>query len=211
MPETSQMKAWSGSFGEDYTRRNQRDIEELESLYVANYGVGRRKMNEEFLGRLDRKLRILEVGSNLGNQLLMLRTMGFRDLFGIDIQLYALKRSMEANSNLALAQAEAFRLPFQDKAFDLVFTSGVLIHIQPTDLPPVIKEIHRCSRRYIWGFEYHADSWQQVTYRSRSELLWKGDFSSLYRSLFPDLSLEAEVRYPYTKEPNTDSMFLLKK
>lgn len=50
-------------------------------------------MNTLFLGDLDRSLRILEVGANVGFQLALLQRMGFCNLYGIELQPYAVERA----------------------------------------------------------------------------------------------------------------------
>ncbi|MEI8354287.1 MAG: methyltransferase domain-containing protein, partial [Lentisphaerota bacterium] len=108
-------------------------------------------------------------------------------------------------------QGSARALPFDDNHFDLVFTSGVLIHIHPIDLPTVMGEIHRCSRRYVWGLEYWAETMTEVNYRDHAGLLWKADYARLYRDNFSDLSLIREENLKYLDSNNRDSMFLLEK
>ena len=72
MVNTSQEQVWSGKFGKDYTDRNIMSPEDLDRLYLENYGVSRTELNEEFLHGLNIN-RILEVGCNVGNQLLLLK------------------------------------------------------------------------------------------------------------------------------------------
>ena len=66
---TKQMKEWTGQFGVDYTDRNALSLPELQELYRKNYGTTRMELNRLFLGGIDRSTRVLEVGSNVGNQL----------------------------------------------------------------------------------------------------------------------------------------------
>ena len=65
-------------------------------------------------------------------------------------------------------------LPFEDGAFDLVFTTGVLIHQPPETLPVVIDEIVRCSARFVVCGEYFADSLEEVPYRGHTGALFRG-------------------------------------
>ena len=208
---TEQMAVWSGGFGREYTDRNALGFEELEALYQKNYGVTRSELNETFLEGIDRSARILEVGSNIGNQLLFLRMMGFRDLHGIELQLYAIQQSKTRTAGIKIIQGSGLDIPFKDKTFDLVFTSGLLIHIAPRDIKKVMSEIYRCTKEYIWGLEYYSAKYVEIKYRGHNKLLWKGDFSELYRDTFVDLEMVREKRLQYTYDSNVDSMFLLKK
>jgi pseudaminic acid biosynthesis-associated methylase len=208
---TKQASKWSGSFGQEYTDRNPQNLQEMEDLYMKNYGFTRSELNQRFLDGMDRAIRILEVGSNIGNQLLCLQKMGFTSLYGIELQSYAVEQAKSRTEGVNLIQGEASDIPFKDGFFDMVFTSGVLIHISPSNLPCVLNEIHRCTRDYIFGFEYFSDVTREIPYRGNSDLLWKADFAGIYQELFNDLGLQKEERIKYLQNENVDTMFLLKK
>lgn len=208
---TEQIHTWTGTFGKEYTDRNTLTLEQMGELYKKNYGVSGTKVFEEFVGGLGRSIKILEVGSNIGNKLLVLQRMGFKNLYGIEINSYAIEQAKANTKGINIVQASAFDIPFKDGFFDLVFTSGVLIHIAPQDIEKSLREIYRCSREYIWGFEYYADTYTEVRYRGHDNLLWKTDFANLYLNLFDDLELIKEKRLKYLDSTNVDTMYLLKK
>ena len=110
-----------------------------------------------------------------------------------------------------LVRATAFEIPFPDNFFDVVFTSGVLIHVAPPDLPKALREIHRCAREFIWGFEYYAPQKMEVPYRGQQGLLWKMDYARVYLDRFEDLYPVRVEQIPYLESANVDSMFLLSK
>ena len=93
----------------------------------------------------------------------------------------------------------------------MVFTSGVLIHISPTNVPEALREIYRASQKYIWGFEYWAKEPTEIPYRGHRNLLWKANYAQMYVDLFGDLELIKEEKLKYISNENIDSMFLLKK
>lgn len=208
---TEQIRTWTGQFGRDYTDRNAYEPAELDEFYRRSYGVTRTQVNQAFLDEIPRDARILEVGCNMGTQLMLLQQMGFSNLYGIEIQSYALDRAKQRVPGAKLTQASGLSIPYADQFFDLVFTSGVLIHIAPADLPSAISEIHRTTKRWIWGFEYYAPEMTEVNYRGNTALLWKTDYARLYRELFPDLELVREERYPYLENQNIDTGFLLQR
>lgn len=208
---TEQTEKWSGDFGRDYTQRNPQSFEELESIYLKNYGISRTELNRKFLDGMDRSMRILEVGSNLGNQLVCLQRMGFKSLFGIELQSYAVEMAKSKTKGINIIQGEASDIPFKDGFFDMVFTSGVLIHIAPQNLNDVLNEIHRCTKNYIFGFEYYSNETEEIPYRDNRDLLWKANYARKYIELFDDLSHVKEEHVRYLENENIDSMFLLKK
>jgi pseudaminic acid biosynthesis-associated methylase len=208
---TNQTQQWSSEFGKEYTDRNPHTIETMDGLYNKQFGLTRTELNVRFLSNLDRSIKILEVGSNVGAQLQGLQEIGFENLYGIELQTYAVEISKQNTKNINLIQGSAFDIPFKDSFFDLVFTSGVLIHINPDDLTIAMKEIHRCTSKYIWGFEYYADQYTEIPYRGSSNLMWKADFAKQYIDKFKDLGLIKEKRIKYLDNDNVDSMFLIRK
>ncbi len=210
--KTEQMEFWSGNFGKEYTDRNEvLNVKEWDKFYEETWGISRTAMNTEFIGGFSRDIKVLEVGCNVGHQLLCLQAMGFKNLYGIELQPYAVEKAKEHTKSINIFQGSGFDTPFKDGYFDLVFTSGVLIHISPNDLNEILSEIYRCSKQWIWGFEYFAEIHQEITYRGKSNVLWKGNFAKNYSETFPDLMLIKEKKYPYQNNQNEDSMFLLQK
>jgi pseudaminic acid biosynthesis-associated methylase len=209
--QTDQTKQWLSGFGKKYTDRNPHNIEVMDGLYMKQFGLTRTELNLMFLNNLDRSTKILEVGSNVGAQLQGLQEIGFENLYGIELQPYAVEVSKQNTKAINLIQGSAYDIPFKDSYFDLVFTSGVLIHISPDDLNIAMREIYRCTSEYIWGFEYYADHYSEIPYRGSMNLLWKADFAKLYLDKFDDLELVKEKRIKYLDSDNIDSMFLIRK
>ena len=214
MVNTRQENAWSGEFGRGYTDRNMMSPDEVDRLYVHNYGISRTALNKEFLGGVvEKNNKILEVGCNIGNQLLLLKKMDYNDLWGIELQDYAVEIARKRIDGINIVKGSAFDTPFKDNYFDVVFTSGLLIHISPDDIEKVLDEMYRCTNSYIWGFEYYTpNGYQMVNYREKNNLLWKTDFSRLFLDRFSDLELVRKrvIRYKFNNN-NLDIMYLLKK
>ena len=211
-PKTPQAKTWSGQFGREYTDRNAATANDMNKLYLKSYGISRTEMNVKFLGEMDRSMRILEVGANVGTQLHLLQQLGFMNLHGIELQPYAVEIAKRVRPGINIVQGNAFDIPFKDDEFDLVFTSCVLIHIAPQDHFKIMDEMNRCSREYIWGFEYFAPEIEKINYRGHEDLLWKADFASIFSRQHPELKPVKISHLPYLDNPNQiDCMYLLKK
>jgi len=209
--KTVQAQVWAGEFGRAYTDRNTLDVEDLNALWSANYGITRREINQVFLQDIRKNASFLEVGCNVGNQLLQLQELGYGNLSAVEIQSYAVEIAKSRVSKVAIRQGSALALPYGNDSFDVVFTSGVLIHVAPEDLPRAMEEIHRCAKTYIWGAEYYAPDVTQVNYRGHEKLLWKMDYARRYLECFKDLELVRERHLTYLENPNIDSVFLLRK
>jgi pseudaminic acid biosynthesis-associated methylase len=178
--ERDPKEMWNSEFGERWTERSAKTVEELNSHSKEIYGVDKFERLERFLGDIDRDAAVLEVGSNVGTQLLCLKEMGFENLYGIDIQRKAVEEAHRQRPELDIIEGDAADIPFKNEFFDLVFTSGVLIHISPEDIHEVLDEIVRCTSEWVYGQEYYAEEYTEVTYRGHENLLWKADFPSLF-------------------------------
>jgi len=205
------MKEWSGKLGENYTNRCFRTPEEDNELTRKQHGISRMELNEEFLGDLDRNCKILEVGCNIGNKLDMLQKMGFTNLNGVELQEFAIEKGKSLRSNISFTQGSIFDIPFPDNSFDLIYTSTLLIHISPQELAKAMQEIYRCTKKYIWGFEFFNDELIEIDYRGDAEMMWKGDYANQYIKVCPNLKIVKEKRIPYLEDNNVNCMFLLAK
>ena len=180
-PATPQLAAWTGEFGDDYVRRHEA------AEWKLRYGV---EAFRRMVGGLTLES-VLEVGSNIGLNLWFLR-----ELFGTRLRLFAVEPNRTAYERLVADprirveqawNATAAELPLPDAAVDLVFTSGVLIHIAPADLGRATDEIVRVARRYVLCVEYFSHTPQEITYRGHEGLLFKRDFGAFYLDRHPGL------------------------
>lgn len=172
--ETPQLALWRSSFGQHYTDRN--DVER-----PARIATWRR-----ILTGLEVE-RALEVGCNVGWNLRYLRAAGVPSVWGVEPQPYAIERARRADPSLTIVPGTAFALPFRDRWFELAFTSGVLIHISPADLPRALDELYRVTARYLVVIEYDHPAEVEVSYRGHDGALWKRDHGAAVAARFPDL------------------------
>jgi len=208
-----QTKVWEGKFGKNYTKRNTfNSYIEWNIAYKKRFGVTKEDLNKSFLSRIPKKIKILELGCNIGNQLGCLYKLGFKNLSGIDIQYHCLLKIKKKFSFINGIQGSIDNLPFEKNSFDLVFTNNVLIHIPPKKLKNVLNEMHRVSSSWILGSEYYSDNYREVNYRGNRNLLWKANFANIFLNKFKDLKV-VKHKFLINKNQNNekDSMYLLKK
>jgi hypothetical protein len=72
-----------------------------------------------------------------------------------------------------------------DNTFELVFTCGVLIHVPPSDLLPVMKKMLDWSSRYVLIAEYFNRTPVSIEYQGKENMLFKRDFGRLFLDNFP--------------------------
>lgn len=175
---TRQLEQWRGEFGREYTDRNVFDWR----LRVPAF---RRMVQGLALGST------LEIGCNRGYNLLAMQEIldPSTRLVGVEPNPHAAALARASSPRITCLEGSVFQLPFEDGAFDLVFTAGVLIHVAPHDLPRALDEICRVSRRYVLAIEYYAEQETTLPYRGQSEQLWKRDFGKHYQTRFPALRL----------------------
>ena len=180
--ETRQSSFWRIEFGDAYTERNEISPEILSA-------------RTEFWERIFKTLAdappssILEVGANLGINLKALSHLTSAELFAVEPNALARAQLLENQVVLAknINDCLAHDLRFPDRSIDLVFTSGVLIHIHPDNLLASCSEIYRVARRYIVCIEYFSDKPEEIPYRGHEEMLFKRDFGSFWIDHYPNL------------------------
>lgn len=155
---------WEGNFGTEYTKRNEMLPEQRQPFFAAvlqkTYGVKT----------------ICELGANRGHNLQAIAHLSKNlDLTGVEVNEAALLEL----KNVFKVQAVCSSIQEFDpqQKFDLVFTSGVLIHINPDDLPLVYDKIYEISGRYILINEYFNPVPVELNYRGYSGKLFKRDFA----------------------------------
>jgi ubiquinone/menaquinone biosynthesis C-methylase UbiE len=103
-----------------------------------------------YLDRLDRDLKILEIGAGGGFLLEDLWQRGFRDLTGSDITVTSMVEMSRKAIALSVVAANAESLPFVDESFDIVLSSDVIEHLTRVDAH--LSEVSRILRpggRYL--------------------------------------------------------------
>ena len=185
---------WQGEFGEAYTKRNRVDWRTRVDGFAAMLGgvpVGS----------------ALEVGCNRGHNLVALRSLGWQAK-GVEPQPYA--RGLAQRGMLDVQPGSVYEIPFGDASFDLVFTSGVLIHVPPGRLHEAMRELARVSRRYLLAVEYHSPVDERIVYRGHDDLLWKRDYGAHYLAAVPGLEVVRSGVAPSGFE-QVDTWWLLEK
>src|SRR5437762_205336 len=125
MTKTAQIDFWKSDFGKEYTDRSSFSPEDWDQFYIKTWWKTKPEMNKLFLDHLPRTSKILEVGCNTGMQLNGLQRMGFENLYGVELQAYAVEEAKKFNRNINIICGSGFDLPFKDGYFDLVCTNGV--------------------------------------------------------------------------------------
>lgn len=169
MRQASAEEFWRGSFGDDYHERNaEANIETRVDLWNEILWCPK--------GPGEKVTSCLEIGAGSGVNLQALRRLGYGPLTAIEPNVAAravLNEHFYAFDGTAANPGEVA---------DLVFTSGVLIHIPPDELLKACRGIYDAAQRYIVSLEYFATDPEEKSYRGHN--LWKRDFGAFWLDNF---------------------------
>lgn len=201
--KTEQEAFWAGAFGDEYVERNAGEALIASNLYLFS----------KMMARSGKITSALELGANIG-----LNLRALKGLFP-----HAQLAAVEINQNAAQklkewGKAEVYQESIFDfipsRQWDFVFTSGVMIHINPEMLSSLYDLMYRASSRYIGVIEYYNPTPVGISYRGHENKLFKRDFAGEILDRFPGLSL-VDYGFIYHRDPNfpqdDPNWFLLEK
>jgi len=175
----NQQKFWSGKFGKDYNSRNS-----LERHVKNNLGL----FSKIFSNKLPPK-DCLEFGANIGSNLVALKSL-FPNInaHGVEINNLAFKKLTKVlgKKNSYNQSIESFA---KTRKYDLVFTKGVLIHINPDNLEKIYDKMFKLSKKYILIVEYFNPKPTSIDYRGHKDKLFKRDFAGEIMKKYKSLNL----------------------
>jgi len=206
---TQQREFWMSDFGTDYINRNN-TIEVVNELYNKQTGITVEKIFNKFFDEINRESKIIELGCNIGLNLSVLNKMRFKNLTGLEINetAFSIAKKNNPDINFIHSSIENFN---STETYDLVYTAGVLIHINPDTLPLIISKMDQLSKKYIFGFEYFSENLVEIKYRNNESTCWKQNFPELIKKLNPSFNTIKEEKFQYKDENICDVAYLLEK
>lgn len=167
MKKNFQKKYWSKN--KQYIERNKKFDNKL-GKKVWYQLLNKRKINN-----------ILECGSNIGRNLKQInlafpkKKLSFIEINKEAFNLCLLNKNIDLCFNQSIEDCK-----IKPNQFDLVFTSGVLIHINDVNLKKAIKNIINWSKKYILIIEYFSTDDVQKKYRGKNDLLFLRDYGNKF-------------------------------
>ena len=155
---------WRGSFGNDYHKRN-----------MAAFASSKRERFWTKFYKAYPVRSVMEIGCGLGANL---RWQRAETIYGMDVNADAV-RVANTIPGVVVAEQSIFDRGFHSHAFELVFTCGVLIHIERSQLGEAINEMVRISSKYIMAMEYESFQEQAIEYHGEAAALWKRPYRAL--------------------------------
>jgi spore coat polysaccharide biosynthesis protein SpsF len=185
---TEQEDFWSGEFGDAYVKRNRYDI----SASVAMFA--------RILSKAFGVSSVFEFGCNIGQNLRAIKILkpGSR-ISGIEINESAHASAVSDFPDVIHGSILEFD-PLSIDATDLVFTKGVLIHIEPERLPDVYDKMAATGRKYVVMSEYYNPTPVMIDYRGHAQRLFKRDFAGEFMDRHPNFRL-LDYGFVYHRDP----------
>ena len=201
--QSEQEVFWAGSFGDEYTIRNNTKELLLSKKTLLNNALKSSSKLES----------VIEFGANVG-----LNLIAVKDLIP-GVAATAVEINSSAISKLKMIDdvkvihgsiLESNKI----EMYDLAMVIGVLIHIAPKYLPLAYENIYRATRRYILIGEYYSRQPEEVSYRGYKNRLFKRDFAGEMLDKYTDLRL-VDYGFFYHKDESSNlddiTWFLMEK
>jgi len=189
MYQTPQEAFWAGEFGNEYIDRSQGLAPII--LYMFAH----------ILDRTDNVESMLEFGANIGNNLQAIHTfMPQTAIDAVEINEKAVRALKEHSfmRNIYHSSIIDFEISLQ---YDLVMTSGLLIHISPSHLPLAYDKMYNASKKFILMIEYYNPTPMEVPYRNHTNVLFKRDFPGELMDRHPGVTL-VDYGFIYNRTAN---------
>lgn len=170
-----QQKFWANTYADEYIKKN--------NQFDRDKGVAAWKLMLEKVAPINS---ILECGCNIGrnidflNALLPSASKSIIEISQPAFEFVTSRHDLAQAFNGAIEDAN-----FEQGSFDLVFTTGVLIHIHPDNLLKNMERMYKLSSEYILMGEYFNRTPIMLEYQGQKDKLFKRDFGKLFIENFP--------------------------
>jgi pseudaminic acid biosynthesis-associated methylase len=186
--QTEHERFWQGPFGDAYLSRN--DGPALLAQKTAHLARA--------LARAGPVRSVLEFGCNTGLNLVALHhLLPEAELHGVEINrsaaAIARERGFSVENRSVLGYAS-------EESYDLVLSSGLLVHIEPDRLPEAYRALDAACGRYLCLREYYNPTPVEVPYRGHRNRLFKRDWAAELLDGVPSLTL-LDYGFHYHRDP----------
>jgi pseudaminic acid biosynthesis-associated methylase len=175
---TQQEQLWASDHTHAYIERNSGP--HLLAAKTALYA--------EILAHVRDVTSVVEFGANIGLNLQAIRTL-IPNVEQAAVEISpAAAEVLRQNQNIEVFQESLLHFK-PSRTWDLAFTMGVLIHVNPDRLKDAYDLLYRSSRRYVLMIEYYNPSPMMIMHRGLPDQMFKRDFAREMLAAHPDLNL----------------------
>ncbi len=141
--------------------------------YVGDKRALRKTLLAEIVGKDLREFSVLDVGCGSGELLRIIAEFAVKSgrdakLSGIDLDPISSATTRSESHEfpeITSVRGDAFQLPFAEGAFDYAISSLFFHHLTDEQIPNVLKEMSRVSRRGIFVIDLHRDPVAYLGYK----------------------------------------------
>jgi spore coat polysaccharide biosynthesis protein SpsF len=123
-----------------------------------------------------------------------------QDQFGIEINADAARELARVIPPDHVYQTSILDFKSQ-RTWDLALIKGVLIHINPDELPQVYDKLVAATGNYLLVAEYYNPAPVSIPYRGYTDRLFKRDFAGEIMERHPKMQL-VDYGFAYRRDPN---------
>jgi spore coat polysaccharide biosynthesis protein SpsF len=187
--DTQQEQLWAGEHTKAYIERNSGP-----SLLAAKTALF-----AQILAHVREVKSVIEFGPNIGLNLQAIRTLlpavqqTAVEISPAAAEILREKRDIEVFNDSLLNFKSS-------RTWDLAFTMGVLIHVNPGRLRDAYDVLYRASSRYVLMIEYYNPTPMMIMHRGMPDQMFKRDFPREMLEAHPDLNL-LEYGFVYHRDP----------
>ena len=176
---TPQEEFWAGQFGNEYIQRNNETKHLSSNLALFS----------KILSRTGPIETAIEFGANIGLNLRAIHKLSPQThLTAVEINNKACQMLNVSLPEVQLTQASILDVQLS-KRFDLALIKGVLIHINPENLPVVYSKLEEATNRFTLIAEYYNPCPVKVDYHGHSDRLYKRDFAGEFLDRYTDFKV----------------------
>lgn len=196
---TPQERYWAGHNGVRYV------LHHLPKSWEARLDIWR-----EILARTGEISSVIELGCNIGDNLRALDHLKPNlKVTGIELNQFAAEQAKSVLPNAEIIVDSLLRANVEGK-FDLAFTRGVLIHINPNELHRAYDQLATMSKKFVLIYENYSEKPMELTEYAKDKSItgtehgafyqfWR-DFAADFKSAHPEWDVIAEGPSGVSKE-----------
>jgi ubiquinone/menaquinone biosynthesis C-methylase UbiE len=147
---------------------------------------------------------VLELGCGFGRvtKLLLTEFPVIKEYLAVDLSPHQLENAKKYigsnNDKITFLLSDIQNLDTNNKKYDLVIISEVLLHIKPDEIDPIIKKIISLSKKHVVNIDWYEDT-LPLDYKKRATYNFIHQYEELYKK-YTEPSTTTIKRIPIRKK-----------
>ncbi len=141
--------------------------------------------------------KVCEIGVGSGLTLAHIKNLGASSCVGVDNSNEAIELAKQENKTCEFVFGDAFKLPFADKEFDIVYSLGLIEHFNRDQQRQILAEQKRIAKECVFievPYDVFYFRWLFAFNRSRGRTLTFSDEELFTKATFRDIGLKGESK-----------------